>query len=78
MKYSYARDNVTLGTVIPCFVRSAKNCSDIMTKSTSSAIFKIHNPTVMGYNVIPRSDELVETKEEEYIPCQFCSRIPQV
>ena len=49
-----------------------------MTKSTSSAIFKIHNPTVMGYNEIPRSDELVETKEEEYIPCQFCSRIPQV
>ena len=74
MKYSYARDNVSLGTVIPCFIRSAKNCSDVMTKSTSSIIFKNHNSTLMGYNEIPRSDELVETKEEEYIPCQFCSR----
>ena len=70
---SYARDNVSLGTVIPCFIRSAKNCSDVMTKSTSSIIFKNHNSTLMGHTELPRSNKLVETTRNEYIPCQFCS-----
>ena len=38
MKYSYARDNDSLGTVIPCFVRSAKNCSDIMTSKANQLV----------------------------------------
>jgi hypothetical protein len=74
MKYSYARDNVTSGTVVPCFIRSSKNCSDIMTKSTSAAIFKSHSSTIMGYSEIPRCEEQIETKEENFIPCQFCSK----
>jgi hypothetical protein len=74
MKYSYARDNVTSGTVVPCFIRSSKNCSDIMTKSTSATIFKSHSSTLMGYSEIPRCEELVETMEENFIPCQFCSQ----
>ena len=74
MKYGYARDTVTSGTVVPCFIRSSKNCSDIMTTSTSTTIFKSHSSTLMGYSEIPRCEELVETKLEDFIPCQFCSQ----
>ena len=61
------------GCIVIEYIRSKDNIADMFTKSVGPIIFQAHYPFVMGWLEIPRVSLVVETLEEEYLPCPNCS-----
>ena len=74
MKFTWSRDEVARGSVIPAFTTSATNCADICTKSVSQRAHKNHFSTVMGRTSIPRTMENIIEIQDDSLPCPICSQ----
>ena len=73
IKYQYVNECVKNGCIVIEYIRSKDNIADMFTKSVGPIIFQAHYPFVMGWLEIPRVSLVVETLEEEYLPCPNCS-----
>jgi hypothetical protein len=73
IKYQYVNECVTNGTIVIKFVRSKDNTADVFTKPVGRLIFQSHYDMVMGWSVVPRITEAVETTEEDFLPCPGCA-----
>ena len=73
IKYQYVNECVTNGTIVINFVRSKDNTADVFTKPVGRLIFLRHYDMMMGWSVVPRITEAVETTEEHFLPCPGCA-----